>query len=79
MKIQLLEPMSVFPNIPLDNNGCINPFHQEPELMGIRIGTNAMVMMKNFEGERCKFLDVVDTGTGQRVRIFLHDIFDKTT
>jgi len=46
-----------------------NPFLGDAFHMGVQIGTNCHVMMPNFESEFCKYLIVVDTTTGERIKI----------
>lgn len=46
-----------------------NPFLSDIYHMGVRLGTNCMVMMANHDNTVCKYLIIVDTTTGERVRI----------
>jgi hypothetical protein len=46
-----------------------NPFLSDAFNMGVQIGTNCTVMMANHESEFCKYLIVVDTTTGERIKI----------
>lgn len=48
--------------------GC-KPFEEDPYHMGTQIGSNCFVMMPNYPTEVCKYLIVVDTVTGSRIRI----------
>ena len=50
-----------------------NPYHYEGFLMGRNVGNNVTVMMENFEEDRCRYLIIVDTESGERLRV----IFDE--
>jgi hypothetical protein len=50
-----------------------NPFLHDSYNMGTTIGTNVTVMFDNHASERCNYLIVVNTETGERVRI----VFDE--
>lgn len=59
MTIEILEP---FP-------ANSNPFRYDLERMGVVIGANVVAMMMNHKYERCSDAIIVDTNTGQRIRI----------
>jgi hypothetical protein len=46
-----------------------NPFLSDAENMGTTIGTNCTVMYRNFPDKECHYLIVIDTTTGQRIKI----------
>ena len=50
-----------------------NPFCYDAYLMGTTIGSNVTVMMGCHESERCNYLIVVNTETGERLRIEFTD------
>jgi hypothetical protein len=64
MTVRPIEPF-----IKEEGREYINPFLQNFSLMGTQIGKNVFVMFEKFEDEIHKFIDVVDTKTGERVRI----------
>jgi hypothetical protein len=59
MTVEILEPFP--PNS--------NPFFHDAMRMGVRVGTNAYVMMYNHPDCHCEELVVVDTVTGERLAI----------
>ena len=61
--------MDVRPIAPFPPNS--NPFCHDYFNMGHEVGTNVTVMFARFPKDRHDFLIVVDTETGQRVRINL--------
>ena len=72
MKIEQLESMSIDDSNPLvqkNDHGCINPFLQEAVLMGTQVGRNVTIMHRNFERDECPYLIVIDTRTGERIKI----------
>lgn len=48
-----------------------NPFHHDPYHMGTRIGENCVVMYKNHSNEKVPYLIVVNTETGERLKVTL--------
>ena len=46
-----------------------NPFCHDHYNMGERLGHNVYVMFENFPKDRCPYLIVVNTETGERVRL----------
>lgn len=66
MKISMMTPMSVAQT---DKDGKINPFLQDIEHMGHAIGTNLTAMYMNFPNEECSEIILVNTRTGERIRI----------
>ena len=46
-----------------------NPFQCDSFHMGVVIGTNCTVMMSNHEDKECAYLIVINTDTGERVRV----------
>jgi len=50
-----------------------NPFNEDFYNMGIQIGTNVTVMMDNHSDKVCKYLIVVDTTTGERIKILFEE------
>ena len=46
-----------------------NPFCHDHYNMGARLGHNVYVMFENFAKDRCPYLIVVNTETGERVRL----------
>ena len=70
MKFKKLDSMDTSGEVFRKNElGCINPFHQDAYHMGIQIGTNVTILTPNFDKEACKYFIIVDTKTGQQVRV----------
>lgn len=46
-----------------------NPFCHDLHRMGVRVGENVMVMMTNYDTDRCQHLVVVNTETGERIAL----------
>lgn len=51
-----------------------NPFNYDAYHMGQSFGTNVIIMMPNHDTEYCPYLIVVNTVTGERIKV----LFDKT-
>jgi len=47
-----------------DNPFCYDAFH-----MGMTVGSNVIVMMPNHSREECPYLIIVNTVTGERIRV----------
>lgn len=50
-----------------------NPFHHDAFHMGVKLGTNVMVMQANHATEECKYLIIINLETGTRHRISLKE------
>ena len=50
-----------------------DPFVHDLENMGTVIGVNCMVMFKNHKNETCRFVIIVNTETGERIKVTLKD------
>jgi hypothetical protein len=50
-----------------------NPFWFDAYHMGVRIGTNVMVMMPNHANARCDYFIIVNIVTGERMRVSFAD------
>jgi len=48
-----------------------NPYDHDHFNMGARIGSNLTVMFACFETQKCGYLTLVNTETGERVRILV--------
>lgn len=48
-----------------------NPFNSDPFHMGQRVGKDTWVMSSNHSDKPCKYLIIVDSRTGKRIRITL--------
>ncbi len=48
-----------------------NPFLEDSYHMGTKLGENCIVMYKNFPTKECPYLIIIDTITGERIRIRL--------
>ena len=46
-----------------------NPFYNDAYHVGTTIGTNLMAMMENHPDKRCKYVILVNTETGERIRV----------
>lgn len=55
----------------LENYGPGNPFLFDAYNMGIEIGNNVTIMMGNHKNEECKYVIIVNTDTGERIRVTL--------
>ncbi len=72
MKITVLSPFDVSGNTPAsekDAHGCINAFRQDFFNMGTILGRNVTALYGNFDEEECKEIILVNTRTGQRIRV----------
>lgn len=52
-------------NIPAGDN----PFKHDTFNMGTILGSNLVVMYKNFPSEKCDYLVIVNTNTGERITV----------
>jgi hypothetical protein len=78
MKFETMTPMSTDDSdgstwVQKNEDGCINPFCQDQIRMGTAIGRNVTIMFSNFPRQECEYLVIVDTRTGERMRV----TFDK--
>lgn len=48
-----------------------NPFHHDLANMGTTLGVNLTVMFSNHADKKCPFVILVNTETGERIRIVL--------
>ena len=48
-----------------------NPFLHDAYHMGVQIGSNVVIMMDNHKVQPCKYFIVVNTDTGERIKITL--------
>jgi hypothetical protein len=46
-----------------------NPFHHDPVSMGTNIASNVTIMHMNFEDAQCEELVIVNTESGERLKI----------
>jgi len=46
-----------------------NPFTEDVYHMGVKLGTNIMIMMPNHVSEVCPYLIVVNIDTGERMKV----------
>jgi len=72
MHVTTMEPMDVSGrnwDSEKDEHGSINPFRQDVYNMGSRIGTNVTVMHDTHPKNKCKYLIIVNTETGERIRV----------
>jgi hypothetical protein len=68
MKIETLKPFEMNED-ELNSDGTLNPFHQDVSNMGTRLGSNVIIMHSNFDSSPAEYLVVVDTKTGERIKI----------
>lgn len=62
---------------PMDTIPSGNPFHHDALRMGWTIGTNVTVMFEHFDSERQAYVVIVNTETGERIRVtFDHFNYD---
>lgn len=66
MKLRKLPPLNGGVR---DKEGMINPFHEDMERMGVKVGRNAMVMMTNHDTKECQRLVVIDLRSGKRLEV----------
>lgn len=52
-----------------NEKGAINPFRQDSYHMGTQLGTNAVAMFANFDKDNCEYLILVNTITGERLKV----------
>lgn len=48
-----------------------NPFNHDQYHMGTKMGTNCVVMQENHANQECNYLIIVNTETGERIRVCL--------
>ena len=48
-----------------------NPFNHDLFHMGTKLGTNCTIMYPNHKDEECKYLIIINTVTGERLRVAL--------
>jgi hypothetical protein len=68
MKAEMIQPL-IMNEDELYEDGTLNPFHQDIINMGTRLGKNVIVMHQNHDNDEAKFLTIVNTKTGERMRI----------
>lgn len=51
-----------------------NPFDADHYNMGTKVGTNCTIMYGNHPDEKCNYLIIVNTETGERVRVALESV-----
>lgn len=59
--------------MPVEENP--NPFVHDLFHMGVSMGTNCMVMMANHSDQKCHYLKIVNTETGEVLYVFLNKEF----
>jgi hypothetical protein len=47
----------------------MTPYEFDAYNMGQNIGTNAMIMLSNFDSQLCKYVIVIDRTTGERIKL----------
>lgn len=57
--------------LPLNEMGEVNPFHHDLYNMGTRIASNVIVMHSTHGAEEARSLYVVNTKTGDRMKVWL--------
>jgi len=55
-----------------------NPFNHDLFHMGTKLGNNCMIMHSNHTTEKCDYLIIVNTVTGERLRVALDNVKDLT-
>jgi len=50
-----------------------NPFREDPYHMGTVLGDNLVVMYKNFPKDKCPFIILINTTTGERLKVNLDE------
>lgn len=68
MQIEHITPLKMRED-ELMHDGTLNPFHQDITHMGTRLGSNVMIMHSNFDSQEAKWIHVIDTKTGERIKI----------
>jgi len=48
-----------------------NPFNHDQYHMGTKMGTNCIVMYENHDTAECNYLIIINTETGERIRVAL--------
>lgn len=51
-----------------------NPFRHDLSNMGIQIGKNVIIMLPNHSVEPCKWFIVVNTDTGERMKVLVEEV-----
>lgn len=57
---------------PMSSTGPGNPFNYDAYHMGMQMGKNHYIMFPNHGNEDLKYFILVDTRTGNRVKIVIH-------
>ena len=68
MSIEYLKPFAMNEE-ELNTDGTLNPFHQDLSNMGTRLASNVVVMHQNHDHEHADWLILVNTKTGERIKI----------
>ena len=50
-----------------------NPFREDQYHMGTVLGDNLVVMYKNFPKDKCPYLIIINTTTGERLKVNLDE------
>lgn len=50
-----------------------NPFHHDRYHMGQVVGTNCTIMFENHRDQPCKYLIIINTETGKRVKVMVDE------
>lgn len=53
-----------------------NPFHHDAYHMAKQIGSNCMIMLSNHDDEQCKYFIVINTKTGERMKVIIDEFAD---
>ena len=56
---------------------CASPFNHDFYNMGTRLGVNCVVMYENHPLQACRYLILVNTDTGERIRVSFEASFYK--
>jgi hypothetical protein len=61
--------VETLPKLPVAADGTCHPFEHDMDNRGTKLGSNVLVMHRNFDNCFCSFLIVVDKNTGERIKI----------
>lgn len=50
-----------------------NPFRYDPSHMGTVLGKNLTVMYPNHDSEKCPYIILINTETGEKQKVVMHD------
>lgn len=72
IRTEYMTPMTREPE-DLNEDNTINPFRQDLFHMGTKLGSNVTILHRNFDSQEAKYLIIVNTKTGERMKLEFED------